>query len=147
MTVETANDTPMRTHEAIADYCAGIGLVGVELYENQRLDLKIDDRRISFCIIGDERPSLWIGCEIGAVEPDDRDALTWLLSAGMQAWFLRGERIGLLPQTTTAVIYSVIDVEREEAEDALKTVADSLLETATDLAWHLEHRDFTHKLN
>ncbi len=143
---ETANETLTQARHVITAYCSGAGLENPDFGGGDRLDLRIDGRMVSFCLIEDSPPALWIGCEIADVDPDDREALTWLLSAGLQPWFLRGERIGLIPDTSTAVTYTVLQAENID-ERSLGAIVESLLEAAAAHANNLEHRNFVQRLN
>ena len=146
MTDEAQQELSAPAREAVAAYCSGLGLQDADFNGQGRLDLVIDDRPISFCIAHHTTPALWIGCEISAVEPDDREALTWLLNACMEPWLLRGARVGLLPNTTTAAVYKVFPCE-QITEETLAQIADALLETAASLAARLAKRDFMQSLH
>ena len=137
-------ETLRRSQDAVAAYCKGSGFEDVSFDDRQRIDLKINGRPVSFCFVKDPLPTLWIGCEIGSLDPDDRDALTWLLSAGMQPWLLHGERIGLLPQSTTAVTYVTIAADSVDREN-LSFVVDSLRKAADEYDNKINARDFTQK--
>ena len=142
--IDVLTETGVR--DAVASYAASLGLEGAGFNEQQRLDLTIEGQSASFCFIGGERAALWIGCEIGTLDPDDRDALIWLLGAGMKPWMLRGERIGLIPQTATAVTYTVLDAAYVAA-DTLEEIVNALIESAAHLKNVLDGRNFISRPN
>ena len=145
MIEETFHEPLMRASEAVAAYCKNLGLEDARLDERQRLDLKIDGLPTSICFLAEKAPALWIGCEIGDIRADDREAMIWLLQANAGPWFVAGQRIALLPGTTTAVIYTIAPVNELSAE-MLPPQLDALRSMAAQLATDLSQRNFNRQV-
>ena len=139
-------ETFMQANSTVAACCSRFGLENAGFDERRRFDLKIDDRPVSFCFIEGDPSALWIGCEIGVIDRDNRDALAWLFRAGMQPWVLRGQRIGLLPGSATAVIYTVLPANQVD-EDVLAPTVESLLDAAAEFGDQLAHGAFAQRLH
>jgi hypothetical protein len=143
---EDQTATELRVRETVSAYVAGIGLQGADFDAGKRLDLTIDGRPAAFCFIGGARPALWIASELGPVDPDDREALLWLLRAGMEPWMLCGQRIGLIPESATAIAYATLDAAAID-DGVLDFAVNALLRTAADAKRTLDARDFSPTLN
>lgn len=146
MTNDASHETYMQANKAVAACCSHFGLENGVFDERRRLDLMIDDRPVSFRFVEGDPSFLWVGCEIGAVDRGDREALSWLLRAGMQPWLLYGQRIGLLPGAATAVIYTFLYAKAVN-EQALAVTVDMLLDAAAELGDKLARCDFTQGLH
>lgn len=143
--MENAGTEPALDEEGLRRIVSEFGTVihmpSLALDGDGRVDLLVGETPLAICLVQRPMPALWVGCEVGTIDAEDRRAVEWLLRESFVLWAFERVTLGRDEKSGMAQAFMLLQGAALGAE-VLEAAVGRLVTLVQPLRARIAQQDF-----